>query len=47
MNVVLENNFSDYKVVDILQVDYGCCEIEIVEGEMFVLMVLCMKYKVE
>ncbi|MVF13619.1 adenosylhomocysteinase [Ketobacter sp. MCCC 1A13808] len=47
MNAVLENNFSDYKVADISQADYGRREIEIAEGEMPALMALRTKYKAE
>jgi adenosylhomocysteinase len=47
MNAVLENNFSDYKVADISQADYGRREIEIAEGEMPALMALRSKYKAE
>lgn len=33
-----------YKVVDIMFVDFGCKEIDLVEKEMFGFMVFCEKY---
>lgn len=42
--VMMFVGFIDYKVVDIILVVWGCCELIIVELEMFVLMGLCCKY---
>lgn len=49
MNVVVKIFFieGDYKICDIMLVDWGCKELDIVEYEMLGLMLICCKYQVE